>query len=87
MEPLIGYLKTEHRLGENNRMGTPSPTMKASWAATGWPWKTFMEPRVQAILFYFFRRASLVAQSTLIITKKLTITAKKEFLRSHYLYA
>ncbi|MCY3998298.1 MAG: hypothetical protein OXE55_02930 [Flavobacteriaceae bacterium] len=44
MEPLIGHLKTEHRLQENDRMGAPSPTMNASLAATGWHLKKFMEP-------------------------------------------
>ncbi|MCY4160805.1 MAG: hypothetical protein OXE77_02960 [Flavobacteriaceae bacterium] len=36
MEPLIGHLKTEHRLQENDLMGAPSPTINASLAATGW---------------------------------------------------
>ena len=44
MEPLIGHLKTEHRLQENDLMGTPSPTMNVSMAATGWHLKKFMEP-------------------------------------------
>ncbi len=29
MEPLIGHLKTEHRMQENDLMGTPSPTINA----------------------------------------------------------
>ena len=36
MEPLIGHLKTEHRMQENDLMGAPSPTINASMAATGW---------------------------------------------------
>ena len=67
MEPLIGHLKTEHRLQENDRMGAPSPTMNASMAATGWHLKKFTEQRVQEVLFYFFRGASLSVQKTLII--------------------
>ncbi len=43
MEPLIGHLKTEHRLQENDLMGAPSPTINASLAATGWHLKKFME--------------------------------------------
>ncbi|MCY4160927.1 MAG: transposase [Flavobacteriaceae bacterium] len=43
MEPLIGHLKTEHRMQENDLMGAQSPTMNASLAATGWNLKKFME--------------------------------------------
>ncbi|MCY4161223.1 MAG: hypothetical protein OXE77_05095 [Flavobacteriaceae bacterium] len=67
MEPLIGHLKTEHRMGENDLMGAQSPTMNASMAATGWNLKKFMEQLVQDVLFYFFRRASFSVQRTSII--------------------
>ena len=43
MEPLMGHLKTEHRLQENDLMGAPSPTINAYLAATGWYLKKFME--------------------------------------------
>ncbi|MCY4267598.1 MAG: hypothetical protein OXC67_06905 [Flavobacteriaceae bacterium] len=44
IEPLMGHLKTEHRLQENDLMGAQSPTINASLAATGWNLKKFMEP-------------------------------------------
>ena len=67
IEPLIGHLKTEHRMQENDLIGAPSPTINASLAATGWNLKKFMEQRVQEVLFYFFRRASFSVQRTSII--------------------
>ena len=67
MEPLIGHLKTEHRMQENDLMGAQSPTINASMAATGWHLKKFMEQRVQEVLFYFFRKAPLSVQGTSII--------------------
>ena len=67
IEPLIGHLKTEHRMQENDLMGAPSPTINAYLAATGWNLKKFMEQRVQEVLFYFFRGASCSVQRTLII--------------------
>ena len=36
MEPLMGHLKTEHRMQENDLMGAQSPTINASLFATGW---------------------------------------------------
>ncbi|MCY4268011.1 MAG: hypothetical protein OXC67_09030 [Flavobacteriaceae bacterium] len=36
IEPLMGHLKTEHRMQESDLMGAPSPTINASMAATGW---------------------------------------------------
>ena len=44
IEPLMGHLKTEHRLQENDLMGASSPTINAYLAATGWHLKKFMEP-------------------------------------------
>ena len=67
IEPLIGHLKTEHRMQENYLMGAQSPTINASLAATGWNLKKFMEQLVQDFLFYFFRGTSLSVQRTLII--------------------
>ncbi len=43
IEPLMGHLKTEHRMQENDLMGAQSPTINASLAATGWNLKKFME--------------------------------------------
>ncbi len=67
MEPLIGPLKTEHRLQENDLMGAPSPTMNAYLATTGWHWKKFMEQLVQEVLFCFFRWSLFSVQRTSII--------------------
>ena len=67
IEPLIGHLKTEHRMQENYLMGAQSPTINAYLAATGWNLKKFMEQLVQDVLFYFFRGASFSVQRTLII--------------------
>ncbi len=67
IEPLIGHLKTEHRMQENYLMGAQSPTMNAYLAATGWNLKKFMEQLVQDVLFYFFRGAPLSTQRTSII--------------------
>ncbi len=53
MEPLMGHLKTEHRMGENDLMGAQSPTIKAYLAGRGWHLKKFMEPLVQEVLFAF----------------------------------
>ena len=79
MEPLIGHLKTEHRLQENDLMGAQSPTINASLAATRWNLKKFMEQRVQDVLFYFFRRAPLSVQRTLIIKRIELEPLKKTF--------
>ena len=70
IEPLIGHLKTEHRMAENVLMGAQSPTINAYLAATGWNLKKFMEQLVQDVLFYFFRRPLFSAQRTLIIKLK-----------------
>ncbi|MCY3998511.1 MAG: hypothetical protein OXE55_04030 [Flavobacteriaceae bacterium] len=67
IEPLMGHLKTEHRMQENYLMGAQSPTINAYLAATGWNLKKFMEQLVQDFLFYFFRGTSLSVQRTLII--------------------
>ncbi len=67
IEPLIGHLKTEHRMQENDLMGAQSPTINAYFAATGWNLKKFMEQLVQDVLFYFFRGASCSVQRTSII--------------------
>ena len=69
MEPLIGHLKTEHRMQENYLMGAPSPTINAYLAATGWHLKKFMEQLVQDVLFYFFRGTSCSVQRILIIKR------------------
>lgn len=43
IEPVIGHLKKEFRMGENYLMGKKSPKMNAMLAATGWNLKKMME--------------------------------------------
>jgi len=43
IEPLIGHLKTDHRLGQNYLHGEESPQINAYLAAAGWNLKKWME--------------------------------------------
>lgn len=55
IEPVIGHLKTDHRMGQNYLSGENSPKINAMLAATGWNMKKMMEKLVQAIFDYFFK--------------------------------
>jgi len=43
IEPVIGHLKTDHRMGQNYLSGNNSPQINAYLAATGWNLKKMME--------------------------------------------
>lgn len=47
IEPLIGHLKTDHRLGQNYLHGEESPQINAYLAAAGWNLKKWMEQWVR----------------------------------------
>jgi IS5 family transposase len=47
IEPLIGHLKTDHRLGQNYLHGKESPQINAYLAAAGWNLKKWMEQWVR----------------------------------------
>ncbi|MEX1002049.1 MAG: transposase [Crocinitomicaceae bacterium] len=42
IEPLIGHLKTDYRMGQNYLHGIDSPQINAFLAATGWNLKKMM---------------------------------------------
>jgi IS5 family transposase len=47
IEPIIGHLKTDHRLGQNYLSGEESPQINAYLAAAGWNLKKWMEQWVR----------------------------------------
>ncbi len=47
IEPLIGHLKTDHRMGQNYLHGEESPQINAYLAAAGWNLKKWMEQWVR----------------------------------------
>lgn len=47
IEPIIGHLKTDHRLGQNYLHGEESPQINAYLAAAGWNLKKWMEQWVR----------------------------------------
>jgi len=47
IEPIIGHLKTDHRLGQNYLHGEKSPQINAYLAAAGWNLKKWMEQWVR----------------------------------------
>lgn len=68
IEPVIGHLKTDFRMGQNYLNGRNSPKINALLAATGWNLKKMMEKLKQELLhlylllktryFYFFLNLS-----------------------------
>jgi IS5 family transposase len=60
IEPVIGHLKKEFRMGQNYLNGTNSPRINAMLAATGWNLKKLMEKLKKELLWlYFFREKFL----------------------------
>lgn len=54
IEPVIGHLKTDFRMGQNYLHGKNSPKMNAMLAAAGWNFKKWMEKlKKEAIDFLF----------------------------------
>jgi len=47
IEPIIGHLKTDHRMGQNYLHGEISPQINAYLAAAGWNLKKWMEQWVR----------------------------------------
>jgi len=50
IEPLIGHLKTDHRMQDNFLWGSVSSTVNAMLAATAWNLKKLMRELVKALL-------------------------------------
>lgn len=63
IEPIIGHLKTDHRMGQNYLLGEDSSQINAYLVAAGWNLKKWMEQweRVKkyALLFLWFRAAAV----------------------------
>ncbi len=53
IEPVIGHLKTDYRMGQNYLKGTSSPRINAMLAATGWNLKKMMEKLKQQLLHIY----------------------------------
>lgn len=56
IEPIIGHLKSDHRMGQNYLHGEDSPYMNALLAATGWNLKKWIEQAHKKIKNALFRR-------------------------------
>lgn len=54
IEPVIGHLKKEFRMGENYLHGESSPKINALLAAAGWNLKKLAE-KLKAKLFWLFK--------------------------------
>lgn len=54
IEPVIGHLKTDFRMGQNYLQGKRSPKINAMLAATGWNMKKMMDKLQKKIKKYFF---------------------------------
>ena len=55
IEPVIGHLKTDFRMGQNYLSGSDSPQINAFLAATGWNLKKMMRKlKEQANYFIYF---------------------------------
>lgn len=58
IEPVIGHLKTDFRMGQNYLSGKQSPQINAYLAATGWNLKKLMKElkeNLHHLIFYLFR--------------------------------
>lgn len=55
IEPVIGHLKTDHRMGQNYLNGNESPQINAFLAATGWNLKKMMKKLKQNVFNFFFK--------------------------------
>jgi IS5 family transposase len=54
IEPVIGHLKSEFRMGQNYLNGKNSPRINAMLAATGWNLKKLMEKLKQELFYLYF---------------------------------
>jgi len=63
IEPVIGHLKTDFRMGQNYLHGTDSPQINAFLAATGWNLKKMMlqlKKEAISLLNFFFNQIKLL---------------------------
>lgn len=56
IEPLIGHLKADFRMGQNYLQGTSSPQINAFLAATGWNFKKLMKKLKKEVVFWLLQR-------------------------------
>jgi len=54
IEPVIGHLKTDFRMGQNYLKGAKSPKINAMLAATGWNLKKLMKKLKKELLWFYF---------------------------------
>ena len=54
IEPVIGHLKTDFRMGQNYLKGAKSPQINAMLAATGWNLKKLMKKLKKELLWFYF---------------------------------
>lgn len=65
IEPIIGHLKSDHRMGQNYLHGEDSPYMNALLAATGWNLKKWMEQtrkKIKNLVFQWLKPQLFVPQ-------------------------
>lgn len=55
IEPVIGHLKTDYRMGQNYLHGAGSPQINAFLAAAGWNFKKMMRKLKEEPIFFFFQ--------------------------------
>ena len=63
IEPVIGHLKTDHRMQQNYLSGKNSPQINAFLAAAGWNLKKMMQKLKQEIVFVFSILINYLKQS------------------------
>lgn len=65
IEPLIGHLKTDHRMQQNYLSGNNSPQINAFLAAAGWNLKKMMQKLVEQTIYAFIKSFNQIVISTL----------------------
>lgn len=55
IEPVIGHLKTDFRMGQNYLHGAESPQINAFLSAAGWNFKKMMRKLKEDLIFFFFQ--------------------------------
>ena len=68
IEPVIGHLKTDFRMGQNYLHGRNSPRINAMLAATGWNLKKMMQKLKQELLYYYLNFIYQIKMYPLILT-------------------
>lgn len=67
IEPVIGHLKTDFRMGQNYLNGSDSPQINAMLAAAGWNFKKLMK-KLKAELFWAIRKWMIYVKMFLQVT-------------------